>query len=85
MPRIIVVFIALTASIACLAAPTGAQVRKVGANLVEVTVTGSGLSRDEAISDAKRRAVEKGAGSYIYSQSKTSNSGFAVAKGGSSG
>lgn len=73
MPRIIAVLIVLTASIACLVAPTGGQVRKIGANLVEVTVTGSGLTLEEAKSDAKRRAIEKGAGSYIFSQSKTAN------------
>jgi len=73
MPRIIAVLIALFASFALQAAPAGAQVRKIGPNLVEVTVTGSGLNRDQAISDAKRRAVEKGAGAYIYSQSKTTN------------
>jgi len=73
MPRIIAVLIALFASFALQAAPAGAQVRKIGPNLVEVTVTGSGLNRDQAISDAKRRAVEKGAGAYIYSQSKTAN------------
>ena len=71
MPRIVVVLIVLTASVACLVAPAGGQVRKIDANLVEVTVTGAGLSQAEAISDAKRRAVEKGAGAYIYSQSKT--------------
>ena len=71
MPRIIVALIALVASIACLVAPAGGQVRKIDANLVEVTVTGAGLTQEEAISDAKRRAVEKGAGAYIYSQSKT--------------
>jgi len=73
MPRIIAVLIALFASFALQVAPAGAQVRKIGPNLVEVTVTGSGLNRDQAISDAKRRAVEKGAGAYIYSQSKTTN------------
>jgi len=73
MPRIIVTLIALTASVACLVAPAGGQVRKIDANLVEVTVTGSGLTLEEAVTDAKRRAVEKGAGAYIYSQSKTNN------------
>ena len=71
MPRIMMLIVALASSIACLAVPAGGQVRKIDKNLVEVTVTGAGLSRDEAISDAKRRAVEKGAGAYIFSQSKT--------------
>ncbi|MCP4375429.1 MAG: heavy-metal-associated domain-containing protein [bacterium] len=60
-------------SLLALISTSDGQVRKIGANLVEVTVTGSGLSETEAISDAKRRAVEKGAGAYIYSQSKTDN------------
>jgi hypothetical protein len=39
--------------------------------LVTVTVEGAGMSREEALHDARRKAVEEGAGSYIYSQSKT--------------
>ncbi len=39
--------------------------------LVTVTVSGSGMSQDEALRDAKRKAIEQGAGTYIYSQSKT--------------
>ena len=42
---------------------------KRGENLVEVTVTGSGTSKDEAIRDAKRKAIERAAGTFIYSQS----------------
>ena len=47
------------------------QVVKIGKNLVEVTVTGAGTSKEEAIHDAMRKAVERGAGTFIYSQSKT--------------
>ena len=47
------------------------KVRKISANLVEVTVVGKGMSETEALRDAHRKAVETGAGSYIYSQSKT--------------
>jgi len=64
---------ALAVSIACLTAPAQAQVRKINDNLVEVTVTGEGLGKSEAITNAKRKAVERGAGAYIYSQSKTDN------------
>lgn len=47
-----------------------AQVRPVGDNLVEVTVTGSGTTEDEAVRDAMRRAVEEGAGTFISSHSE---------------
>jgi hypothetical protein len=74
MQKILVAaIVAFTVSLAALVSTSDGQVRKIDANLVEVTVTGSGLSEEEAISDAKRRAVEKGAGAYIYSQSKTDN------------
>lgn len=43
----------------------------LGKNLVEVTVTGAGMDKDEAIRDAMRKAVERGAGTFIYSQSET--------------
>lgn len=45
------------------AAPSG--------NLARVTVVGNGMTKDEALRDAKRKAVEQGAGAFIYSQSKT--------------
>ncbi len=45
-------------------------VTKIDANLVRVTVTGVGMDKDEATRDAMRKAVEAGAGTYIYSQSK---------------
>ena len=38
-------------------------------NLVEVTVAGIGLTREEAVNDALRKAVEEGAGAFISSQS----------------
>jgi len=71
MPKITGILIALTVLAACLVVPVRGQVRKIDDNLVEVTVTGAGLTKEEAVSDAKRKAVEKGAGTYIYSQSKT--------------
>ncbi|MFA6133587.1 MAG: hypothetical protein WC869_06175 [Phycisphaerae bacterium] len=48
-----------------------AKVVQKGDNLVEVTVTGQGGDKDEAVRDAQRKAVENGAGTYIYSQSQT--------------
>ena len=48
-----------------------AKIVKKGDNLVEVTVTGSGMTKEEALRDAQRKAVEQGAGTYIYSQSQT--------------
>jgi len=44
---------------------------KHGEGLVELTVTGLGMDKDEALRDAMRKAVERGAGSFIYSQSQT--------------
>lgn len=41
-----------------------------GENLVEVTVTGGGVSEDEAVRDAMRKAIETGAGTLISSQSQ---------------
>lgn len=52
------------------AEPDGAAV-KVGENLVQITVSGAGMSKDEALRDAQRKAVERGAGTYIHSQSET--------------
>jgi len=54
------------------AAPAAAQtVIKKGPGLVEVTETGQGLSKDEAIRDALRKAVERGAKTFIHSESET--------------
>jgi len=44
----------------------------------EVTVTGAGMSRDEAIRDAMRKAVERAAGTVIYSHSESKD--FALVK-----
>ncbi len=55
-----------------LAAPTWAQEAvKVGDNLVEIKVVGAGMSKEQALRDAQRKAVEQGAGTYIHSQSET--------------
>ena len=42
-----------------------------GRQLIEVTVTGSGMDAEEAKRDGMRKAVEQVAGQVIYSQSKT--------------
>ena len=65
-----------------LAQPTGAadkaEVIKIDDNLVKVTVVGAGASDAEALSAAKRAAVEKGAGTFIYSHSEVKD--FALTK-----
>ncbi len=58
----------------CLAValPAWAQNAKPkGKNLVEVTVTGAGVSEEDALRDAMRKAIESGAGTFISSQSQT--------------
>ena len=40
-------------------------------NLVTIRVTGAGMDKESAELDAKRKAVEKAAGTIIYSQSET--------------
>jgi len=57
---------------------SGQGVVKRGGNLVEVTVTGNGVDKDEALRDAMRKAVEKGAGAFIYSHSEVRD--FALVK-----
>lgn len=53
------------------ALPASAQnAVKVGDNLVKVTVTGGGMSEVDALRDAKRKAVERGAGTLISSHSE---------------
>ena len=47
------------------------KIVKKGNGLVEVTVLGQGTSEEDAISDAKRKAVEAGSGTLVYSESKT--------------
>jgi len=62
-----------------LAAAAGAQtVVKRGPNLVEVTVLGQGLDEEEAVRDGLRKAVERAAGTFIYSHSKAED--FALVK-----
>ena len=66
-----IILLCLAAAAVLPAGPTAAQdVRKINDNLVEVTVTGEGADEDEALRDALRKAVEAGAGSFIYSQSE---------------
>lgn len=72
----LVAAVALAAAVAW-AEPEGAAV-KTGENLVQVTVNGAGADKDEAIRDAQRKAVERGAGTFIYSQSETKD--FALVK-----
>ena len=45
-------------------------VTKKGDNLVEVTAVGNGMDKDEALLDAKRKAIEFGAGADIFSHSE---------------
>lgn len=47
-----------------------AKVVDRGNNLVEVVVTGAGMTKEEAKRDAKRKAIERGAGAFIYSKSE---------------
>ncbi len=49
----------------------GQQPVKKSDNLVELTVTGAGMDKEEAVRDAMRKAVERGAGTFIHSQSET--------------
>jgi len=58
-------------ALALAAAAAGAGAQAPAKNLTEVTVTGMGMDKDEALRDAMRKAVEKGAGTFIYSQSET--------------
>ncbi len=51
--------------------PAAGEVKKISDNLVQVTVTGQGMDEAEAMHDAKRKAVEQGAGAKIYSHSET--------------
>ena len=61
---------ALTATVA--AAEKEEVVSKEG-NLVTIRVTGTGMDKDSAELDAKRKAVEKGAGTIIDSRSTVEN------------
>ncbi len=62
----------LAAGIACIASAAAAEkVVKKSENLVEITVVGMGMDKEEATRDAMRKAVERAAGTFIYSQSQT--------------
>src|SRR5690554_5961488 len=65
---------AIAMAIVVLAASTGhAQRRRDAEDVNIVTITGKGDSRDSAVQDALRNAVERGAGQFIHSQSETNN------------
>ena len=53
-----------------LAAPGDADGTDADTELVTVDVTGIGMTEAEAVNDALRKAVEEGAGTFIYSQSE---------------
>jgi len=57
----------ILAVLLCLALPVAAQ------DIVEVTVTGEGLSEESALKDALRRALEQGGASEISSHSQVEN------------
>ena len=66
--------LAIAVCLAVAASPAWAQnARPKGnnKNLVEVTVTGGGVTEDDALRDAMRKAIERGAGTFISSQSQT--------------
>ena len=60
----------IAACVAAFVAAAGAQPAPKAKAVVTVTVTGAGMTNAQAVKDALRKAVEKGAGTYIYSQSK---------------
>jgi len=63
---------AIAVCLAVAASPAWSQnAQPKGKNLVELTVTGGGLTEDDAVRDAMRKAVERGAGTFISSQSQT--------------
>jgi len=74
MSKQAVVCCVLAGLAACTFRPAAAK-DTPGANktpdVVTVTVIGVGMDKDSARRDAMRKAVEKAAGTYIYSQSKT--------------
>ena len=61
------------AAVVLLAACPVAQAQKASTGLKTVKVLGFGMTKKEALRDALRKAVEKGAGVFIHSQSKTKN------------
>jgi len=61
----------LTPTVCILAAPGDADgADDADTGLVTVEVTGIGMTEAEAVNDALRKAVEEGAGTFIYSQSE---------------
>jgi hypothetical protein len=73
--------ITVTVAFALLAIAVSAhaqEIRKIDDNLVEVVVVGQGMDKQEALSDARRKAVETGAGTQIWSESQTKD--FVLAK-----
>lgn len=62
----------------CLALLPGLTLAQAKSNLAEVTVTGQGMDKTEALRDAQRKAVEQAAGTLLYSQSETKD--FVLAK-----
>jgi len=73
----------LTGLLACLVLSAGPalaadEVVQTGQNVVEVTVTGTGMTKDAALRDAQRKAIEQGAGTYISSHSQVKD--FALIK-----
>ncbi|MGC9454608.1 MAG: hypothetical protein ACP5HU_07060 [Phycisphaerae bacterium] len=59
----------------CVLAVAGAQpdeptITRRGDNLAEVIITGQGMDKAEAVRDAQRRAVERAAGTYVFSESQ---------------
>ena len=62
---------AIVALLAGRPAAIAQNVIKRGENLVEITVVGAGVDKDEAVRDALRKAVERGAGAIIHSESQT--------------
>jgi len=62
---------ALAACLAAAGAPAGAQkAGPKGGKLVRLTVTGAGVTVDDAVRDAMRKAIERGAGTFISSRSQ---------------
>jgi len=67
----LVMLAAVVLGAVCATPATAQTVVKKSANLVEVTVDAAGMSLEEAKADARRKAVEAGAGTFIHSQSQT--------------
>ena len=55
----------------CVSAAVAQDAGQAGAKVVTITVTGAGMDEEEALRDAMRKAVEQGAGTFIYSHSQT--------------